>query len=95
MLITSDDRSAGLAAFWQSVLGWRRAFEQDDEIVLDPPEGSPDDGIVPDLLLARTSGGKAGKNRLHLDLRPENQAAGVHCYDVRTDDGHLIRAAYV
>jgi hypothetical protein len=33
--------------------------------------------IVPDLLFARTSDEKAGKNRLHLDLRPENQADPV------------------
>src|ERR1017187_5375355 len=49
---------AGLAAFWQSALGWRRTFERDDEVVLEPPEGSPEDGIVPDLLFLRVPGGK-------------------------------------
>jgi catechol 2,3-dioxygenase-like lactoylglutathione lyase family enzyme len=68
---------AGLAAFWQSALGWRRTFERDDEIVLEPPEGSPEDGVVPDLLFLRVPEGKAGKNRLHLDLRPADQAAEV------------------
>ena len=68
---------AGLAAFWQSALGWRRTFEQDDEVVLEPPEGSPEDGIVPDLLFLRAPAAKAGKNRLHLDLRPGDQAAEV------------------
>lgn len=68
---------AALAAFWQSALGWRRTFERDDEIVLEPPEGSPEDGIVPDLLFLRVPGKKAGKNRLHLDLRPQDQAAEV------------------
>jgi hypothetical protein len=68
---------AALAAFWQSALGWRRTFEQDDEVVLEPPEGSPEDGIVPDLLFLRVPEEKAGKNRLHLDLRPEDQAAEV------------------
>jgi catechol 2,3-dioxygenase-like lactoylglutathione lyase family enzyme len=68
---------AGLSAFWQSALGWRRTFEQDDEIVLEPPEGSPEDGVVPDLLFLRVPEGKAGKNRLHLDLRPADQAAEV------------------
>jgi catechol 2,3-dioxygenase-like lactoylglutathione lyase family enzyme len=72
---TSDP--ARLAAFWQSILGWRRTFEQDDEIVLEPPEGSPGDGIVPDLLFLRVPDEKVGKNRLHLDLRPEDQAAEV------------------
>ncbi len=68
---------ARLAAFWQSALGWRRTFERDDEVVLEPPEGSPEDGIVPDLLFLRVPEHKSGKNRLHLDLRPKDQAAEV------------------
>jgi hypothetical protein len=66
-----------LAAFWQSALGWRRTFEQDDEVVLEPPEGSAEDGVAPDLLFLRVPEGKAAKNRLHLDLRPQDQAAEV------------------
>jgi Glyoxalase-like domain len=67
----------GLAAFWEATLGWRRTFEKDDEVVLEPPEGSPEDGIVPDLLFLRVPEQKAGKNRLHIDLRPDDQAAEV------------------
>jgi hypothetical protein len=66
-----------LAAFWQSALGWRRTFEHDDEVVLEPPEGSAEDGVAPDLLFLRVPEGKAAKNRLHLDLRPQDQAAEV------------------
>ena len=68
---------ARLASFWQSALGWRRTFEQDGQVVLEPPEGSAEDGVAPDLLFLRVPEGKAGKNRLHLDLRPEDQAAEV------------------
>jgi hypothetical protein len=68
---------ARLASFWQSALGWRRTFERDDQIVLEPPAGSRQDGIVPDLLFVRVPAGKASKNRLHLDLRPGDQAAEV------------------
>jgi catechol 2,3-dioxygenase-like lactoylglutathione lyase family enzyme len=68
---------AALADFWQSALGWRRTFEEDDQIALEPPAGSSEDGIVPDLLFLRVPEEKAGKNRLHLDLRPEDQAAEV------------------
>lgn len=67
----------GLATFWQSALGWRRTFEQDDQVALEPPAGSPEDGIVPDLLFLRVPEDKTGKNRLHLDLRPRDQAAEV------------------
>jgi predicted enzyme related to lactoylglutathione lyase len=76
-LCVDTDDPARLAAFWQSALGWRRTLERDDEVVLEPPEGSREDGIVPDLLFLRVPEPKAVKNRLHLDLRPEDQAAEV------------------
>ena len=76
MCIDTTD-PARLAAFWQSALGWRRTLEQDDEVVLEPPEGSPEDGVAPDLLFLRVPESKTGKNRLHLDMRPEDQAAEV------------------
>ncbi|MDQ1605057.1 MAG: hypothetical protein QOE01_2902 [Actinomycetota bacterium] len=66
-----------VARFWEHALGWRRTYEQDDEVVLEPPEGSREDGVVPDLLFLRVPEGKAVKNRLHLDLRPEDQSAEV------------------
>ncbi|HEY6310247.1 MAG TPA: VOC family protein [Streptosporangiaceae bacterium] len=66
-----------IASFWQAALGWRRTFESDDEVVLEPPEGSPEDGIVPDLLFLKVPEAKAAKNRLHLDLRPLDQDAEV------------------
>jgi Glyoxalase-like domain len=68
---------AGLAGFWQSALGWRCTFQRDDEVVLEPPEGSAADGVAPDLLFLRVPEAKAVKNRLHLDLRPEDQLAEV------------------
>ena len=68
---------ARLAGFWQAALGWRRTFEKDDEVVLEPPAGSREDGVVPDLLFLRVPEVKESKNRLHLDLRPEDQAAEV------------------
>jgi predicted enzyme related to lactoylglutathione lyase len=90
---------ARLATFWQSALGWRRTVEQDDEVVLEPPEGSREDGIVPDLLFLRVPESKAGKNRLHLDLRPEDQAAEVARLEKlgarRTDIGQGPDASWV
>ncbi|HEY2263030.1 MAG TPA: VOC family protein [Streptosporangiaceae bacterium] len=68
---------AAVASFWQSALGWRRTFEKEDEVVLEPPAGSPEDGVAPDLLFLKVPEDKAVKNRLHLDLRPEDQAAEV------------------
>ena len=66
-----------IASFWQSALGWRRTYESDDQVILEPPEGSPEDGVAPDLLFLRVPEGKVVKNRLHLDLPPGDQAAEV------------------
>ncbi|HYO31965.1 MAG TPA: VOC family protein [Nocardioidaceae bacterium] len=68
---------AALATFWQHALGWRVTYESDDEWVLEPPAGSAQDGVAPDLLFLRVPDEKAVKNRLHLDLRPEDQDAEV------------------
>jgi predicted enzyme related to lactoylglutathione lyase len=65
------------ARFWADVLGWRRTHETPDEIVLEPPAGSPEDGVAPDLLFLRVPEAKTVKNRLHLDLRPNDQAREV------------------
>lgn len=72
---TTDPRRA--ASFWQEALGWRRTHEEDDEVVLEPPAGSPEDGVAPDLLFLRVPEDKLTKNRLHLDLRPEDQDTEV------------------
>jgi hypothetical protein len=68
---------ANLAAFWTSALGWRQTFSDADEIVLEPPVGSPEDGVAPDLLFLRVPETKSVKNRIHIDLRPDDQAAEV------------------
>jgi predicted enzyme related to lactoylglutathione lyase len=66
-----------IAAFWEAALGWRRTYEDTDEVALEPAAGSPEDGVAADLLFVRVPGTKSGKNRLHLDLRPKDQAAEV------------------
>lgn len=64
-----------VAEFWQQALGWRRTVDGPDEIVVEPPAGTPADGIAPDLLFLPVSDPTPGKNRLHLDLRPADQDA--------------------
>jgi catechol 2,3-dioxygenase-like lactoylglutathione lyase family enzyme len=68
---------ARAASFWESALGWRRTFENDDEVCLEPPEGTPEDGIAPDLVFLKVPQNKVVKNRLHLDLRPADLPAEV------------------
>ena len=66
-----------LARWWAELLNWRVTFENDDEVVLEPPEGSPEDGVSPDMLFLRVPESKQVKNRVHIDLRPDDQAAEV------------------
>jgi catechol 2,3-dioxygenase-like lactoylglutathione lyase family enzyme len=68
---------ATIASFWADALGWRRTFDEPDQVCLEPPAGSPEDGVAPDLLFLRVPEAKLAKNRLHLDLRPKDQAAEV------------------
>jgi hypothetical protein len=68
---------ATIASFWESALGWRRTYADDDQVCLEPPAGSPEDGIAPDLVFLRVPDSKSVKNRLHLDLRPADQSAEV------------------
>ena len=70
------DDSVALARFWSELLGW--AMDEPDEegeVVVSPPAGSPP-GTLP-LLFLPVPEGKVAKNRLHLDLRPDDQEAEV------------------
>jgi len=66
-----------LGRWWAELLGWRLTYEEDDEVVLEPPEGSKEDGVSPDLLFLKVPETKQDKVRIHIDLRPEDQAAEV------------------
>ena len=68
---------AALAQWWADALGWRITESEPDEVVLEPPAGSPEDGVAADILFLRVPEPKSVKNRLHLDLRPDDQAAEV------------------
>ncbi|ALV46191.1 hypothetical protein SAMN04489740_3913 [Arthrobacter alpinus] len=66
------------AQFWAQALGWQIDEDgDDDEIAVQPTPGSPEAGVLPDILFLRVPETKAVKNRLHLDLRPADQVAEV------------------
>jgi hypothetical protein len=65
---------ATLTAFWERALGYQRVYEDPAEVALGVPGG--DERSV-DLLLLRVPDRKQLKNRLHLDLRPDDHAAEV------------------
>ncbi len=66
-----------LARWWAELLGWRITYEDSNEVVIEPPEGSPEDGVSPDMLFLRVPEPKQGKNRIHIDLRPSDQSVEV------------------
>lgn len=91
-----DATSPGaLARWWADLLGWRITFEEVDEVVIEPPAGSPQDGVSADIVFARVPEAKQVKNRLHVDLRPDDQerevsraeALGARRVDVGQGDG--------
>jgi hypothetical protein len=64
-----------LAEFWAAVLGWRVTIRGNPEWGIEPPEGSREDSVVPDMLFIRVPDEKSGLNRLHIDLRPTGDGA--------------------
>ena len=73
--VSFDSRDpAATARFWEAALGWRITEEDRDEVVLEPPVGGPG---APDLVFVRVPDPKSVKNRVHLDLRPDDQHAEV------------------
>lgn len=72
---STDPRRLG--AFWAEALSWRTTYSSDDEVVLEPPPGTPEDGASPDLIFLKVPEEKSVINRLHVDLRPDDQAAEV------------------
>ena len=61
-----------LAEFWSQVLGWVITDYDDDEIEIQAPPGTPEHGLVPDLVILRAPDEKSGPNTVHIDLRPDD-----------------------
>ena len=71
VLIDTRD-PVGLGRWWAEALGWIVVDDDPDEFEIRP---SPD--RLPGILFAKVDEPKRGKNRLHLDLRPDDQHAEV------------------
>ena len=61
-----------LGAWWAEVLGWAHDITSEGDVVLHPPPGAG-----PDWIFIAVTDDKAVTNRLHLDLRPDDQEAEV------------------
>src|SRR5215211_7668261 len=63
---------ARLGRWWAAVLDYRVVSEESDELVIGRADGSQ-----PELVFGLVADAKSGKNRLHIDLRPDDQDAEV------------------
>lgn len=63
---------AALATWWAQALDWNVTYESDDEWVIEPK----DEGPSP-LLFIKVPDEKKVKNRVHLDIDADDQAAEV------------------
>lgn len=62
----------GLALWWAQALGWVVTCDEPGEIEI---RATPD--ATPGLVFVHGQVAKAGQNRLHIDLRPDDQRAEV------------------
>jgi hypothetical protein len=93
--ITFDCADArALAAFWSRLTGWNVYYDDDPEVAVAPSFPSP----AVQLLFIPVPEGKTAKNRVHLDLQPEQgtrdeavavavEAGATILADHRRDDG--------
>src|SRR5689334_11636539 len=63
---------AALAEFWRQVLDYRVAYANPDEVGIEPIHAA-----CPAIVFALVPDEKVVKNRVHLDLAPDDQAAEV------------------
>ena len=67
-----------LAQFWADALGWKIGEGVNDiEVWIERELGDPNKTGFPDILFLKVPDSKVVKNRLHLDLRPDDQDAEV------------------
>jgi hypothetical protein len=64
-----------LGHFWAAALGWTVVSDTEEGVYLVPQDVVGRDSAVPGLLLFPCHDMKTSKNRVHLDLRPDDQAA--------------------
>jgi predicted enzyme related to lactoylglutathione lyase len=66
-----------LADFWSEALDWEIGEVKEHEAWLQPKSKAAQEVHYPDLLFYYSPDSKKVKNRLHLDLRPTDQASEV------------------
>jgi hypothetical protein len=71
-LVVDSRDPAALARFWAAALGYAVLYETDDEVII-----GRDAHEYPGICFVPNSDPKTGKNRVHIDIDPDDQAAEV------------------
>ncbi|MCX5396321.1 VOC family protein [Streptomyces sp. NBC_00102] len=71
LVVDAHDMSS-LARFWCQVLDWKVVYEDADEVTI-----GANAEALPGLCFVSVPERKTAKNRLHIDLSPDDQAAEV------------------
>ncbi|AGL15161.1 VOC family protein [Actinoplanes sp. N902-109] len=71
-VVVDAEDPARLARWWAEALDYRIVHEQPDEVEI---RRAPD--VLPGIVFVPVPDAKTVKNRLHIDLRPEDQEAEV------------------
>ena len=74
VVVDCADPSA-LARWWAQVLDYNITYEAADEVVI--AGGTEENPVYPGLVFILVPEGKSAKNRLHIDLNPDDQDAEV------------------
>ncbi|MEU2153505.1 VOC family protein [Streptomyces sp. NPDC019396] len=84
----------GLSRFWSQVLDWKVLYEAEDEVVI-----GADQHAMPGMCFVPVPERKTLKNRLHIDLAPDDQDAEVERILAlgarRVDVGQSAEASWV
>ena len=71
-LVVDSQDPAALAGFWAAALELTILYETEDEVII-----GRDAHEYPGICFVPVSGPKTGKNRLHIDIDPDDQATEV------------------
>ncbi len=71
-IVVDADDPASLGSWWSEALGWVIVNDDPEELEIRPAADR-----LPGLLFVRVDEAKTTKNRLHLDLRPDDQTREV------------------
>ena len=71
-IVVDSHDPAALARWWASVLDWTIFIEEPDEVVI-----TKDDKTFPGIVFVPVPEAKTEKNRLHIDLNPDDREAEI------------------